>query len=51
LIKGATSQNAQGKFTQLMVQSQNIDQEFTLSGAIKLAIFIPIYVGIFYYFK
>jgi len=48
LLQGDIQTDEQGRFVQTMVQPSNIDSEFTLSSAIKLAIFVPIYIGIFY---
>ncbi len=50
LIKGPISKNTEGRYQQVMVLPNNIDAEFTLGTAIKIAIFLPIYVAIFYFF-
>jgi hypothetical protein len=50
LLKGGIQKIDDNSYTQEMVVANNLDGELTLKGAIKLAIFVPLYILIVYYF-
>jgi len=50
LLTGGMQAGEQGEFSQLMILPNNIDNELTLAGAVKLVIGIIIYACILYFF-
>ena len=49
LIKGGMELNDEQRYVQVMVLANNIDAEFTPRAAIKLAIFLPLYIALLYF--
>lgn len=49
LLKNGMQTNDDGLISQTMVLPSNIDSEFTLSAAIKIAIFLPLYLLLLYF--
>jgi len=49
LHEGGMREGDDGTYIQHMTLPNNIDSEFTMRGAIKLAIFLPLYIALLYF--